>query len=279
MCLVPADASACPEKSRYWNQYNSDAQTRLPPCVHALVGVGEMCVSGRAPLNSCGTVNLDNCDHLDVYERLDCLLPASPAPPPLPPARPLPAPPSLPPPEPPAPPLPAGWMDESGLRERQAAYGGYLVCALIWLTFGTVMLRRRVVQRRRRRTVEVAASKREDTLARAIEMLPTRIHVASHAGEGDGSAEDAGTDETCAVCLGEFAAGEELRVLPCKHVFHTHCIDKWLHRKASRGAPSCPLCLAVAVELPEPTAQPASPEAFAGVVIAPEPSSLRADTY
>eukprot|EP00276_Gloeochaete_wittrockiana_P002556 CAMPEP_0184671214 /NCGR_PEP_ID=MMETSP0308-20130426/85366_1 /TAXON_ID=38269 /ORGANISM="Gloeochaete witrockiana, Strain SAG 46.84" /LENGTH=344 /DNA_ID=CAMNT_0027118297 /DNA_START=145 /DNA_END=1179 /DNA_ORIENTATION=- len=42
---------------------------------------------------------------------------------------------------------------------------------------------------------------------------------------------------TCAVCLGDFEQGEEVRVLPCLHSFHCKCIDPWL-----LGRNSCPLC-------------------------------------
>ncbi|GKU98187.1 hypothetical protein SLEP1_g11221 [Rubroshorea leprosula] len=42
----------------------------------------------------------------------------------------------------------------------------------------------------------------------------------------------------CAICLMEFAAGDEIRVLPqCGHGFHVPCIDMWLGSHSS-----CPSC-------------------------------------
>ncbi|GFP78951.1 RING-H2 finger protein atl8 [Phtheirospermum japonicum] len=49
----------------------------------------------------------------------------------------------------------------------------------------------------------------------------------------------------CAICLAEFAAGEEIRVLPqCGHGFHVVCIDTWLGCHSS--CPSCRQILQVA---------------------------------
>lgn len=55
-----------------------------------------------------------------------------------------------------------------------------------------------------------------------------------------GEAEDADSRDapSCAVCLSDFANGDTLRSLPCRHRFHKHCIDKWLVRNKV-----CPLCL------------------------------------
>lgn len=53
----------------------------------------------------------------------------------------------------------------------------------------------------------------------------------------------AGEDGVCAVCLGEFEEGEELRTLPeCMHSFHVPCIDMWLY-----SHPNCPVCRTDAV--------------------------------
>ncbi|CAL4911661.1 unnamed protein product [Urochloa decumbens] len=44
-------------------------------------------------------------------------------------------------------------------------------------------------------------------------------------------------DGECSVCLQEFAAGSRLRMMPCAHAFHEHCIFSWL-----RVGHVCPLC-------------------------------------
>lgn len=47
-------------------------------------------------------------------------------------------------------------------------------------------------------------------------------------------------DQTqCMVCLSDFEHGEEVRKLPCGHVFHSSCIDEWLRR-----CTDCPICKA-----------------------------------
>jgi E3 ubiquitin-protein ligase DOA10 len=45
--------------------------------------------------------------------------------------------------------------------------------------------------------------------------------------------------ETCAICLMEFTAEDEITPLPCdeKHYFHTSCIEEWL-----KNNNICPLC-------------------------------------
>lgn len=49
-----------------------------------------------------------------------------------------------------------------------------------------------------------------------------------------------GNDQkTCMVCLSDFTVGEEVRRLPCGHVFHASCIDEWLRR-----CTDCPICKA-----------------------------------
>ena len=50
----------------------------------------------------------------------------------------------------------------------------------------------------------------------------------------------------CPICLGEFADGEKVRVLPrCNHGFHVKCIDTWLGSHSS-----CPTCRQSLLEQP-----------------------------
>uniref|UniRef100_A0ACD5W7F9 Uncharacterized protein n=1 Tax=Avena sativa TaxID=4498 RepID=A0ACD5W7F9_AVESA len=65
---------------------------------------------------------------------------------------------------------------------------------------------------------------------KAIDALP----VTAASGQGEGQ------EDQCAICLADFAAGEQLRVLPqCGHTFHVACVDTWLGAHAS-----CPSCRA-----------------------------------
>ncbi|BAF30204.2 Os12g0596200 [Oryza sativa Japonica Group] len=133
--------------------------------------------------------------------------------------------------------------------------------------------RRRWRRRRRRRLLMIPGSPADDSFATfttydnyyhtfspyglddaAIKSLPSAQYLKSSAmaargGGGGGGADTAARD--CAVCLLEFADGDELRALPlCAHAFHADCIDVWLRAHAS-----CPLCRA-AVALPPPVASP-----------------------
>lgn len=58
--------------------------------------------------------------------------------------------------------------------------------------------------------------------------------------------DDVAGHATCAVCLGDFEDGEELRTLPeCAHSFHVNCIDTWLNSHRN-----CPVCRADATPSP-----------------------------
>ncbi|XP_010446920.1 PREDICTED: probable E3 ubiquitin-protein ligase ATL45 [Camelina sativa] len=79
---------------------------------------------------------------------------------------------------------------------------------------------------------------------KALQALPKSTYTAStedlpcsSGGDGDDSSTE------CAICITEFAEGEEIRILPlCKHAFHVACIDKWLTSRSS-----CPSCRRILV--------------------------------
>jgi hypothetical protein len=37
-------------------------------------------------------------------------------------------------------------------------------------------------------------------------------------------------NDACSICLDDFTDGVQVKVLPCRHAFHTNCIDEWLTR-------------------------------------------------
>ncbi|XP_020155364.2 probable E3 ubiquitin-protein ligase ATL44 [Aegilops tauschii subsp. strangulata] len=83
---------------------------------------------------------------------------------------------------------------------------------------------------------------------RALEAIPVRVVVLLDHPRDGGCPEAVVADEgvgadadACAVCLAEYAAGDEVRVLPaCRHGFHRECVDRWLLTRA----PTCPVCRA-----------------------------------
>ena len=45
-------------------------------------------------------------------------------------------------------------------------------------------------------------------------------------------------NSACSICLESFKLKEGKRVLPCAHVFHKKCVDRWF----LNGRTDCPLC-------------------------------------
>ena len=43
--------------------------------------------------------------------------------------------------------------------------------------------------------------------------------------------------KACSICITEYTEGNTLRILPCSHEFHDHCIDHWLTEHIT-----CPIC-------------------------------------
>ena len=153
---------------------------------------------------------------------------------------------------------PRGWLGMNGNAEFSIVAG--ILCMII--TVLVVLWRRR--QRRRRIAAQFAIeaaikaaveknAKQDRDVEMAVHGLPTQVLSA------DLTLSEVGfVGEECAVCMADFKAGDELRVLPCKHAFHANCVDEWLlgHGRPAaadptqlRGLPTCPMCKTVAITL------------------------------
>ncbi|KAM6588324.1 hypothetical protein CsatA_010929 [Cannabis sativa] len=55
--------------------------------------------------------------------------------------------------------------------------------------------------------------------------------------KSDDVVSSSGEKMTCSICFCEVLSGTELSRLPCSHLFHTHCILKWLEKRHT-----CPIC-------------------------------------
>ena len=79
-------------------------------------------------------------------------------------------------------------------------------------------------------------SRAQDSIVSSVLALPTQKW--SDVREGKTAPED----EECALCMEPFTQSDEVRVLKCRHYFHTKCIDQWLVVQQKSKSRSCPLC-------------------------------------
>ncbi|KAF3341342.1 RING-H2 finger protein ATL8-like protein [Carex littledalei] len=110
-----------------------------------------------------------------------------------------------------------------------------LLCALISVVGLSLVVRCAFVRRHQSATKPI---KQKGLNKKSLQSLPTLSF--SSGCQTDQAATISGE---CAICLGEFAEGERIRVLPpCGHGFHVACIDMWLGTHSS-----CPSCRCVPV--------------------------------
>ncbi|XP_027348006.1 RING-H2 finger protein ATL52-like [Abrus precatorius] len=103
-----------------------------------------------------------------------------------------------------------------------------------------------------------APSRSREQSASLSHLIPAHKYVKKKKNDDDVADGDGDEDDACAVCLGDFEEGEELRTLPeCMHSFHVPCIDTWLHSHSS-----CPVCRLDAT--PSPAVIHRSPELGSG---------------
>ncbi|KAJ7096297.1 hypothetical protein C8R44DRAFT_812656 [Mycena epipterygia] len=73
---------------------------------------------------------------------------------------------------------------------------------------------------------------------RIAEILPTPGNSSHPNSESSDVIPAAIGRETCPICIVDFEQGDDLRVLPCNHSFHSSCVDPWLLDLST----ACPLC-------------------------------------
>ncbi|CAK7198932.1 hypothetical protein SEUCBS139899_001600 [Sporothrix eucalyptigena] len=66
----------------------------------------------------------------------------------------------------------------------------------------------------------------------------TGIGSANATATKDAAGEEDDSNLGCSICTEDFAVGEDVRVLPCNHKYHPHCVDPWLVNVSG----TCPLC-------------------------------------
>ncbi|CAL0333764.1 unnamed protein product [Lupinus luteus] len=58
--------------------------------------------------------------------------------------------------------------------------------------------------------------------------------------EGRSDSSNASSVSICSICLDDLSIGSEATRMPCSHVYHNHCIVKWL-----KTCNTCPLCRSI----------------------------------
>ncbi|CAF96193.1 unnamed protein product, partial [Tetraodon nigroviridis] len=99
-----------------------------------------------------------------------------------------------------------------------------MIISLAWLVFYYIQrFRYANARNRNQRRLDDAAKK-------AISKLQVRTIK-----KGD---EETESDfDNCAVCIEGYRPNDVVRILPCRHVFHKHCVDPWLQEHRT-----CPMC-------------------------------------
>ena len=107
-----------------------------------------------------------------------------------------------------------------------------LATLFIWLCYRSICCceeeDRDLDSRRRQGHVESIELRAQVPLGRdGVEKFPKREYAGN----------DKERDTNCCICSEDFKSGQEVRELPCQHLFHPSCIDEWMNHSLV-----CPLC-------------------------------------
>lgn len=82
-------------------------------------------------------------------------------------------------------------------------------------------------------------------ISRQFPLAKLSIWRALHRGkQALGAESDVPDPILCSICMEQLRDDEDVRPLPCEHIFHPECVDPWLTRYHT----SCPLCRVSLVE-------------------------------
>ncbi|KAF0685977.1 Aste57867_22180 [Aphanomyces stellatus] len=125
---------------------------------------------------------------------------------------------------------PVGDVKELQRNDIAAVYLASLLLAAFALTFLLVLVRCRtysagIVDHE----ITVRVERMGVTKSRLLTLKPTKYrrkdaHVLAES-------------DMCPICLADYTSQDDVRELPCQHVFHVHCIDAWLGQNKL-----CPMC-------------------------------------
>ncbi|KAL1370722.1 hypothetical protein HN51_000942 [Arachis hypogaea] len=122
-----------------------------------------------------------------------------------------------------------GFLFNSNVSSVLAGMGSAVIVLLIYRCMSMFLCIRHPLTTEQEQARSPPAGTQSSTLNSVAHMIPSHKY--------DKKDDDC---TTCAVCLGEFEEGDELRRMPeCMHSFHVPCIDMWL-----RSHSTCPICRA-----------------------------------
>ncbi|KAF7125816.1 hypothetical protein CNMCM5793_002109 [Aspergillus hiratsukae] len=126
-----------------------------------------------------------------------------------------------------------------------------IVVFLFLLVWATITIRYRIHRRERQaRLLDDLYDFRGRTIITDIDidkhfpLVKLNIWRTLHHGKQAQADSEAPDPSLCSICMEQLMGEEDVRPLPCEHIFHPACVDPWLTRYHT----SCPLCRVSLVE-------------------------------